>query len=94
MSGGGAVSVGRSAQSVSWPALDPTRRGGGHGGGLQDTKGEGREPCMQDTMGEGREPREQLGETAEAANVDAVRHQGFMRRSSGEWSETVCLCVI
>ena len=82
MSGGGAVIVGRSAQSVSWPALDPTRRGGGHGGGLQDTKGEGREP------------REQLGERAEAANVDAVRHQGFMRRSSGEWSETVCLCVI
>jgi hypothetical protein len=68
-----------SFSSVSWPALDPTSRGGGHGGGLQDTKGEGREP------------REQLGETAEAANVDAVRHQGLMRRSSGEWSETVCV---
>ncbi|KOO22291.1 hypothetical protein Ctob_003690 [Chrysochromulina tobinii] len=68
-----------SFSSISWLALDPTSRGGGHGGGPQDTKGEGREP------------REQLGETAEAANVDAVRHQGLMRRSSGEWSETVCV---
>ena len=68
-----------SFSSVSWPALDPTSRGGGHVGGLQDTKGEGREP------------REQLEETAEAAHVDAVRHQGLMRRSSGEWSETVCV---
>jgi hypothetical protein len=68
-----------SFSSVSWPALDPTSRGGGHVGGLQDTKGEGREP------------REQLGETAEAAHVDAVQHQGLMRRSSGEWSETVCV---
>jgi hypothetical protein len=68
-----------SFSSISWPALDPTSRGGGHGGGLQDTKGEGREP------------REQLGETAEAAHVDAVRHQGLMCRSSGEWSETVCV---
>jgi hypothetical protein len=82
-----------SFSSVSWPALDPTSRGGGHGGGLQDTKGElGREPSkMQDTKGEGREPREQLGETAEAAHVDEVRHQGLMRRSSSEWSETVCV---